>query len=124
MEEAKLYLYLVGAVFGITGSWFAVKHQTRNNVTEIGKLNDKIEAGFKKLDHTNSEISLLKAKASHFLTRVDVENSHPTKRELELHLEQLHKSDDNINEDIKSLKQEITHKLDKIMDILLAKSDK
>lgn len=116
MDELKFILYTGGIAVTIMGSWFAVKYQSKQNQKDIEEVNNRVISNFKKLDAIETRVSKIETDTTHFVTVKDIAETHPTKVELELHLKQLHKSDEDINHQM----SQINNKLEKIMDILIS----
>lgn len=87
----------------------SINHKTDNNIN-----NNRIDAGFKRIDKLNDKVIILEQDSKSHLDLETAEAKFITRKELELHLEKIEIVTDSTNEQVK----QVMGKQDDILDVL------
>jgi Fe2+ transport system protein B len=132
----KDLVYFGGLLLGLGISWAKTNAKIRENSTELKTLkemielniekekmlfqkefetiNSKIDTYFKKIDELRERMINMEKRSISFVEKDEIVRQHPTKDEVENKLNQLEKVDDNLKDEIISLRKDLSKKFDNL----------
>lgn len=133
------YIAIVGSIIiplggGIIASYMKIKKDTDKNTVKINdietsvlqkvnELSSHVDTIFSKIDNKRDRIQVLERDLTEYLKKIEAEQKYVSKETINIHLDNLKESDENLKNEVNIFKSEMKSDLKEIKDLLKAHVD-